>query len=1178
MNQSIKKILNYRLFLLSFVFFSGVIFLLLKASNKQFNPTGFQNKINQLDERLNIYADALLKEQPSFQNPAKSDFLVHLFKGDSLVYWNTNKIPVSKFTSIQFPADGINHLQNGWYFTVIKQKAKLKIAVTFELKTQYNYENEFLENHSNAKLSDVAFDLSLNQQEGYTIKDQTGKFLFSVVPDAKQNLDNSFLLLFLICGLVSLFFGLYQLFYKDFFALLFLLIGTILFRVIIFTFDFHLLFGNQTFLSAELFGFNGYFSTFLDFCLNGIFGAMAFLIIIQLFNLKKTPPFLQIPLIFLGWWLILQMINIVVLNSTIPLTLENLFELNAYSFIVLLVFGFAYYCFQKAVMLFTKNELSTKLILGYFLFGFVFFIGGLRLNEEASLVMLLPVILLIINLFFKGKSDLNKRIMAQILTLLAFTFTLISDLSQHISNKDKENRILFANQLSVEQDINIELAYAFIKEKICNEPLLQSIVSNETQTLSLSDFGDILEKKYFNGIWDGYEMSFNLCDSSGLAFFTNDNQNYNLTQNLIKKNGIPSAVDPAVFFIENSIGGYSYIIREKLKIEGRKYVFIVTLKSKRIPEEIGFPRLLISKNSNILSSLEKYSIAKYSGNKLIKSYGKFHFPTNLKAFPKLEKKAAFFDFDDFNHYRLKNGNNTVVLSVEKKGWFDFTSAFSFVFCYYAILLLIINLFSGKPLFEASMLSLSFKIQYAVVLLVIVVLVLFATGSGYFVGKQYQKSTDKVIEEKLNSVEEELRGKINSLKKLTVENNGNTLESVLTKLSRVFETDLNIYDKNGYLIASSRSKIFNLGLLSEQINPEAFEKIKRDKRSFYSHKENIGNLSYVSSYQPIYNGEQLLLGYVNLQHFGQQQDFEEQLIDFIVAVINVFILLLILSTSIALIVSNWLTAPLKILKERVSKLQLGNNVKIEYPGKDEIGTIVNAYNLKLDELQEAAKQLAKNERESAWREMAKQVAHEIKNPLTPMKLSIQHLMRVYDAEDPNSKEKLLRVLNSINEQIDGLTRIANEFSNFAKMPEPDKKPNDLIEIIKNTVALFESEENTTIELICEVENLILKIDKEQWVQVFNNLIKNAIQATSQRKEGRIIISVKKELDAVIMEVSDNGSGIDDEQKEKIFIPYFTTKNTGSGIGLSVVKQIVENHEGEISFVSELNKGTTFRIKM
>jgi two-component system nitrogen regulation sensor histidine kinase NtrY len=1176
--QWIKKLLDYRLFLLSFVFFSGVVFLLFNSQEKQFNQANFQQKIKQLEAKLNVSADDLLKQSPSFQNPAESAFLIHFFKGDSLVYWNTNKLPVSKFTSIQFPANGINHLQNGWFLTVTKQKENRKIAVSFELKTQYNYENEFLENHTYSGLCDVDFDISLIQQEGYKITDSKGKHLFSVIPKSKQNTENPFLLLWFICGLITLLIGLYQLFSKRFFSLLVFFLGSFVLRILIFPFDFHLLFGNQAFLSAELFGYNLYFSTFLDFCLNFIFGSIAFLSLLQLLNLKKTPLFLQISLIFLGWWLILQSINLVVLNSTIPLTLENLFELNTYSFIVLLVFGFAYYCFQRALILFTKNALSAKIILGYFLFGILFFIGGLGLKGESSLAVLLPLILLAINLFFKEKRDLNKRIMAHILTLLAFTFTLISDLSQHNSEKDKESRILFANELSVEQDVNIELDYTSIKEKIYKEPLLQSIVSNETQTLSISDFGDILEKKYFNGIWDGYEMTFNLSDSSGLDFFTNDYQNYNLTQNLIKKNGIPSSVDASVFFIENSIGGYSYIIREKLTIKGGTYVFIVTLKSKRIPEEIGFPRLLISKNSTFLSSLEKYSISKYAGNKLIKSYGKFHFPTNLKAFPRLEKKATFFDFDDYNHYRLKNGNNTVILSIEKKDWFDFTSAFSFVFCYYAVLLLIINLFSGKTLFDASMLSLSFKIQYAVVLLVIVVLVLFATGSGYFVEKQYQNSTDKVIEEKLNSVEEELRGKIGALKKLTIENNGNILESVLTKLSRVFETDLNIYDENGYLIASSRSKIFNLGLLSEQINPEAFEKIKRDKRSFYSHKENIGKLSYVSSYQPIYNGEQMLLGYVNLQHFGQQQDFEEQLRDFFVAVINVFILLLILSTTIALIVSNWLTAPLKILKERVSKLQLGNNVKIEYSGKDEIGTIVNAYNLKLDELQEAAKQLAKNERESAWREMAKQVAHEIKNPLTPMKLSIQHLMRVYDAEDPNSKEKLLRVLNSIIEQIDGLTRIANEFSNFAKMPEPDKKPNDLIEIIKNTMAIYESEENTTILLNSEADQLILKIDKEQWVQVFNNLIKNAIQATSLQAESRIIISVRKESDAVIIEVSDNGSGIDDEQKEKIFIPYFTTKNTGSGIGLSVVKQIVENHEGEISFVSELNKGTTFRIRL
>ncbi len=1174
----IKKLLDYRLFLLSFICFFGVVILLFNNREKHFDKKLFQDKIHRIETKLNSSADELLNHPPSFERIEESDFLIHFFKGDSLVYWNTNKIPVSKFTTIQFPSNGINHLQNGWFFTVTKQKNNQKVAVTIELKTEYKYENDFLENHSNSKLSDIAFDISLNQSDGYKINDFGGKYLFSIIPLSKQNTEKPLILLLFICGLIALFTGVIQLFSKNQNRMLILLIAATILRLLLFFLDFTVLFGNQYFLSAELFGYNRYFSTFLDFCLNFIFGSIAFLSLIQILNLKKIPLFYQIPLFYVGWWLILQAINIVVLNSTIPLTLENLFELNAYSFIVLLVFGFAYYCFQKALILFTKNTISTKITVGYFLFGFLIFIGKFGLKEETSLAALLPIALLGIKLLFKGKKDLNKRIVAHILTLLAFTFTLISDLSHHISEKDKENRVLFANQLSVEQDINIELAYSSIKEKISNEPLLETVALNKTQALSLSDFGDILEKKYFNGIWDGYEMIFNLCDSSGLAFFTNDTQNYNLTQNLIKKNGVPSAVDSSVFFIENSIGGYNYIIRENLVIKGRKHIFIVTLKSKRIPEEIGFPRLLISKNSNILSSLEKYSIAKYSGNKLIKNYGKFHFPTNLKAFSGNIKNAQFIDFDGYNHYLLKNGNSAVILSTENKGWFNFTSAFSFVFCYYSILFLLINMFSGKPIFEASMLSLSFKIQYAVVLLVIVILVLFASGSGYFVGKQYQNSTDKVIEEKLGSIEEELQGKISPLNKLSIENNGNALESALTKLSRVFETDLNIYDKSGYLIASSRSKVFNLGLLSEQINPEAFEKLKCEKRSFYSHKENIGKLSYVSSYRPVYNGEQTLLGYVNLQHFGQQQDFEEQLKDFILAVINVFILLLILSTTIALIVSNWLTAPLKIIKERVSKLQLGNNVKIEYSGKDEIGTIVNAYNLKLDELQEAAKQLAKNERESAWREMAKQVAHEIKNPLTPMKLSIQHLMRVYDAEDPNSKEKLLRVLNSIIEQIDGLTRIANEFSNFAKMPEPDKKPNDIIEIIKNTIALFESEANTTISLNSELEQLLLKIDKEQWVQVFNNLIKNAIQATSLQAESRIIISVRKESDAVIIEVSDNGSGIDDEQKEKIFIPYFTTKNTGSGIGLSVVKQIVENHEGKISFVSEINKGTTFRIRL
>ena len=196
----------------------------------------------------------------------------------------------------------------------------------------------------------------------------------------------------------------------------------------------------------------------------------------------------------------------------------------------------------------------------------------------------------------------------------------------------------------------------------------------------------------------------------------------------------------------------------------------------------------------------------------------------------------------------------------------------------------------------------------------------------------------------------------------------------------------------------------------------------------------------------------------------------------------------------------------------------------------------------------------------------------------MKLSIQQLLRVYDPSDMQSTDKVKRVMNSIIEQIDGMTRIANEFSRFAKMPEPNKKEVDLIVLIENTVSLFEAEEKIKFNIKSSEKQLILKIDKEQWVQVFNNLIQNAIHALEGKENGEITISVQKDNDSIFIDVSDNGCGISNDEQEKLFVPYFTTKSSGSGIGLSMVKQIVENHDGEISFVSELNKGTSFRIKL
>ena len=367
-------------------------------------------------------------------------------------------------------------------------------------------------------------------------------------------------------------------------------------------------------------------------------------------------------------------------------------------------------------------------------------------------------------------------------------------------------------------------------------------------------------------------------------------------------------------------------------------------------------------------------------------------------------------------------------------------------------------------------------------------------------------------------------------------------------------------------------------MGEQINPTAFDALKLAKKSFYKHDEQIGSLTYISAYLPVYNAKGKLLGYANLQYFGQQKEHENQIQQFIVAIINVFILLIALSIMIALFVSNWLTAPLRLLKEKLSELRLGkHNEKIDYKGKDEIGLIVKAYNEKLDELELAAKQLASSERESAWRDMAKQVAHEIKNPLTPMKLSIQQLMRVYDPSDPSMTERIKNIMESLIEQIDGLTRIANEFSNFAKMPDPEKEWQDIVPILQNCIAVFQSESNTRFIFSSSRESLSVFIDKGQWIQVMNNLLKNAIQATSTKDNPEINVRMEVNSDYCVLSVTDNGVGISEDIKDRIFVPHFTTKSTGSGIGLIIVRQILENHNAEITFNSNLGEGTTFSIK-
>ena len=1177
---------QWLLFFTSFTLFFTAFFLTSNPNNKGYLKSDRLRIQNNLQKQISALQGVLNQFSKAPKSTKNQEYFLHYFKDGALEYWNNNKFPINKENHHHHIKTGVNQLPNGWYYTLKLKNRNVVYYASFLIKTQYQFENEYLINAFNPNIYEGIANISLNKSKGQKVFDVKGKYLFSIqesqlLTTVHSRAPQIFILIvlaFLCCS-----YGLYLLLSLSNKRIVIGITSLLIVRVLFIYFPFPSAWLELDFNAATLFAWNALFPNLLAVFLNGITVMFLLFFLLKLRTKNNTFQIYRVVLLFLVlfsfWCFHCVLLEVLVSNSTLPLTLTDPFLLNTYSYAVLLLFAALNYTFYRCFLQLLKRPNPKYFYISLLVFWVIASFSLLLFYPISPIILLFPTLLIVFETMGKTKENRHQNALFLLLILAFFSFVFVFINSESNSKKELEKKEVYSNQLTIDRDYELELDYSSQSSKIKVDTFLTSLFSKIKPDPIVSGLNGYLENKYLKGIWDGYDINVIIKPLSG-NIISNNELNEKELEDLIYKKSERSEIDSSVFFIRDGFLGISYIIVNEMYINNQ-YVgnLYFTLKSKKIPKEIGFPRLLLSNEAKVFTAIEQYATAKYINNVLIKQSGPYNFPTHLNKLTN-SKTLDYVQINKngYTHFirNIRKGS-AVVLSNKTKTNYDLLTSFSYVFCFWGGLLLlsqIVLIFSRKERLEWS---LAFKIQVASVALVALSLLFFGVISVLFVSRQYNAFTDRTIIEKAHAMEGELASKTKSLKDFSSAENILFLESLSLKLSKMFETDINIYDSKGFLLASSKPKLFSLGLLSKQINSMALLKIRTGNESLFSQKETIGTLSFNSTYLPLRNGRGDLFGYLNIQHFNKQRELEMQIQQFIVAIMNVFLLLLCVAIIISLLISNRLVQPLKQLQLKVKQIQFSNrNQHIQYSNQDEIGEIVSAYNGKLDELELAIKQLKANERESAWRDVAKQVAHEIKNPLTPIKLSVQHLLRLYDPSNPASQEKLQTVVQSIIEQIDALTKITNDFSNFAQVPHPVKQNVDIISLTQSCVSVLELTEKIDFIISTELKTYVVLIDKEQWIQVMNNLLKNAIQACGGIENAKITIQIKAHKQGFIIEISDTGCGMDADKLSKVFTPYFTTKSSGSGIGLSIVKQIVENHGGQITCDSKEGQGSTFAV--
>jgi signal transduction histidine kinase len=907
-------------------------------------------------------------------------------------------------------------------------------------------------------------------------------------------------------------------------------------------------------------------------------------------------------MLILSTFLLATVIRSMVADSKISFDVTDFFSLNEYTvvgFVVLACLSFSYYYFTQLLFRLIFPLFSGRTMIVYFSIGLAGLLYLTFRSGDPTVLFYLPVLLwlLIYTWLVNWQGILLNRFRINIAGILFWIFIFSGSISAIMLSENKkvewEKRKVYADRLVEQTDPSSErllsIALQYLDKSYLSDNFYRFLDNEKGK-----EFRDSIITENYRGYLNKYDTKLYVYDSSGNGINNDDPTTYEGLNTILTQSKLTNI--PDIYYYETSFDQFTYITkREVFNDAGNKIgsLFIIS-NPKKYSSDALFPELFKQLKQGEAENSPIYSYAIYSNKRLVSPSNKYPFATTItdEEVPKQEyEKRTNGDYDEL-WYRASN-EKVVVMARKRDTIIEAITLFSYIFCSFLFLVAFVQLISVllkniyyregfKKIFQ---LNIRMQVHSTIIFISVFSFLVIGIVTLSFFKSRYNSNNSDKLSRTMKIMVNEMQKKqadhstFDDVVKIYDTVSNFDLQKLVDEVSDIHDVDVNVYDIEGNLKVSSEANVYRKGVLSTKMNPIAFYHLSRLRQVQHVQEEQIADLSYLSIYAPVRDEDGNVYGYLNIPYFASQRELNQEISNFLVAIINLNAFIFLIAGVIALFITNRITRSFSIISEKMREVNLGQkNEEIVWNREDEIGELVKEYNKMVAKLGESATALAKSEREGAWREMARQVAHEIKNPLTPMKLSIQYLQKAIDNNQPNVKELSGNVAKTLVEQIDHLSKIAADFSQFANIGNVNVELFDLHDVIESLKDLYRT--NPKVDINWEpVDNpILLHADKTQMNRLFTNLFANALEACNG--SDRCVIEVKEEQQDGMVHVSvkDNGEGIPAEMQSKIFTPNFTTKSSGTGLGLAMCKGIVEQAKGKIWFETMQGQGTTFHVQL